>query len=97
MTVEKLYEVPNIIGASKTGNCMVVDNHVIPNTTVYDRGDHKEIVLDNRLSYVVPNEWSYLFADAIANAMAIGAGYPHFQHPKRDKFATTTISAEVDI
>jgi hypothetical protein len=75
--VININNVPNIIGAEISGNRLVVDEYVVPNARVKDRGDVIEFILGDSYSYSVPHEYSYLFASVLANAMAIGAGQNH--------------------
>lgn len=63
------------LGPKATGHAVFVEGRHIPKLLAHDRGEEIEFILDNRFSYSVPVEWSSLFAAAMAQSMAIGAGF----------------------
>lgn len=73
------------LGPERRGRAVWVDGHVIPNLHAHDRGEMVEFVLDERFSFEFPREWSKLVAAAMAQAMAIGAGYPHLGAKSKDR------------
>lgn len=73
----KLLRPPSsLFGPPVTGHRCVVDGRVIPRLIVHQRGDKVEFVIDGRFSCIVPDECAHPVAYAIANALAIGEGYP---------------------
>lgn len=55
---------------------VVVDGRAIPNLTGFHDGDKIALVLDGRFSISVSKDDATPVAWMIANALAIGAGYP---------------------
>lgn len=76
---------PDMRGPERMGCDVILDERVIPNLHMHDRGDTIEFILDGRLAYEFPKEWAYLAAAFAANAMAIGAGYPFLGAETRDR------------
>ena len=84
--VTNLYEPPNIVGAVRFGNKVVVEGRQIPKLScvTLDNGDI-ELYLDDRFSSVFPKEYAHLAAWLIAHALAIGEGYSHLGAENKDK------------
>jgi hypothetical protein len=72
-------------GPVASGHDVIIEGHLIPNLTMRDCGDQIEFILDRRLSWSFPRDLAHYAADFAATAMAIGAGHPHYKHPKGDK------------
>lgn len=66
----------SLFGPPVTGNRLVVEGRSIPKVVVHQRGDKVEFVLDGRFSCIVPEEYAHPVAFLLANAIAIGEGYP---------------------
>jgi len=86
----------DIFGCERFGYTMHVDGHLIPHVTLRKAGDHVEFILDERICYIVPKHQANLFARAIATALAIGAGYPHFAHKKTETFGTPCLGIDIE-
>lgn len=69
---------PDFIIGPFEENRVVLEGKLIPKLTAQREGDNISLCLDNRLSIAVPKEAAYDVAWLVANAMAIGAGYPCF-------------------
>lgn len=52
-----------------------VEGRAVPNLRAVIMGENVEFILDGRYSYTVPKSLSKIVAAAMANSMAIGAGY----------------------
>ena len=74
--VTPLRKQSSLFGPPVTGHRCVIDGRVIPKLIVHQRGNDVEFVIDGRFSCIVPDEYAHPVAHAIANALAIGAGYP---------------------
>jgi hypothetical protein len=83
--IVNLREVPSIIGSYTEDYSVVVEGREIPNMRCVDKGDSIDIILDRRFCYTFPKELAYLAAAFAAQAMAIGAGYPHLGAPNKDR------------
>jgi hypothetical protein len=82
---------PSVKGPARGGHSVIVDGRKIPNIAVFDNGgDMVEFVLDDRLSFSFPREWSRLAASFAAQAMAIGAGHPSIGAPHKSGQAFAT-------
>ncbi len=75
------------LGPELSGHSVIVDGRLVPRLRAYDRGNTIDFILDGRFSYEVPTELSDLFASAIGNAMAIGAGWPCLAADQQAPFA----------
>lgn len=65
---------------------VVVDGRMIPGLTGCRDGDDRTcLVLDHRFGLTVPNEYAYGVASFVANALAIGAGYPWYGAETKDR------------
>ncbi len=73
---------------------VVLEGKLIPNLTAFREGE-KEVclVLDHRLSISVPAERAYDVAWLVANALAIGAGYPCFSADRKTEAFAAGCSA----
>lgn len=94
MSNENVVKFPSSDGGTKvelgplaTGHSVLVDGHCVPKLQARDLGDHVDFILDGRLCYTVPANLSKLFASAIGNAMAIGAGWPCLTAKEKAPFA----------
>lgn len=72
------------LGPASAGRQVIVDGRAIPKMRAIERGNEFEIILDGRFGYLVPADLSKLFATAMAQAMAIGAGYPNLAAESRE-------------
>jgi hypothetical protein len=72
------------LGPKRPGHSVIVDGRCIPKLTAIDNGEIVTFVLDERFLYDVPKGMSGLFASAMAQALAIGAGFPHLGAGTRD-------------
>lgn len=63
------------LGPKASGHAVIVEGRCIPKLRAREVGKEIEFILDDRFSYSVPVEWSSLFAAAMAQSMAIGAGF----------------------
>lgn len=85
------------LGPQRRGHQVIVDGRAIPLLFATDHGSTVDFILDDRFSYEVPREWSKLFAAAMAQAMAIGAGYPHLGTESRERpFAPRIAQIEIE-
>ena len=75
------------IAPSERGDPVVVDGRLIPRLRAAHIGDVTELILDGRLSYNVPRDLSKLVAAAMANSMAVGAGYASVSADSPEPFA----------
>lgn len=66
-------------GAEQQGNCVNLKGYRIPNITMFDRGDHVDFCLDGRIVWSFSRDVAYDAIDFAATAMAVGAGYPHYE------------------
>lgn len=72
---------------------VVLEGKLIPNLTAFREGDSICLVLDRRLSISVPKDRAYDVAWLVANALAIGAGYPCFTADRKtEAFASNCIA-----
>ena len=55
---------------------VVVEGRMIPNLTGFKEGDKTWLGVDGRFAYGVPHEHAYGVACLVAQALAVGAGYP---------------------
>lgn len=70
------------------GYRVVVEGRIVPNLTAFDDksfGDGISLVVDHRFSIWVERERAVDVAWLVAQAMAIGAGYPHFSANTKDQ------------
>ena len=73
-------------GCQITGHTAVVEGREIPRMMVKSRGDHLiTIRLDRRFEIDVPRELSGAVCWMIANALAIGEGYPYLGSETKDR------------
>ncbi|WP_162685481.1 hypothetical protein [Roseovarius amoyensis] len=74
------------LGPELSGSSVIVEGRLIPRLTARDRGgDEITIVLDGRFSIDIPRERSGQICWMVANAMAIGAGYPSLSADGADR------------
>lgn len=65
---------------------VMVDGRIIPRLTGFREGpDHICFVLDHRFGVTVPNDCAHGVAYVIANALAIGQGYPSMNAETKDR------------
>lgn len=65
---------------------VVIEGRAIPYLTAFREGsDHTCIVVDNRFTVSFPNELAYQAAWLLANAIAVGAGFPWLGAESRDR------------
>lgn len=64
-------------GVRIPGYTAIVEGREIPGIMVFERGDKITVNLDRRFSIDVPREVSGSICWMIAQALAIGSGYPH--------------------
>lgn len=72
-------------GPELTGHSVIVDGRVIPRLRMHDLGDNIELVLDNRFGITIPRDYAYQVAWGLANALAIGEGYPFLGAESKDR------------
>ena len=66
----------SLFGPVSSAATCVVEGRSIPRLGVLQRGENVEIILDGRLAIDVPNSLAHQVAWLVANALAIGEGYP---------------------
>lgn len=77
---------PEFIFGPFTENRVVIDGRNIPKLSGRKIGDDQvELVVDGRFSATFKTESAYQAAWLIANAMAIGAGYPSMNADSKDQ------------
>lgn len=81
--VEQLFKEPDIFGPQRSGCSVFWEGRLVPNVHAYDRGEVIEFILDGRMSWEFPREVAFQALGFMANAMAIGAGYPCFTADKK--------------
>lgn len=77
--------VETLKGKFRDGWSVVVEGRQIPRLVLRDHGDHVSFSLDGRFRLDVPRELAHPVASFVANAMAIGAGYPWFGADTKDR------------
>jgi hypothetical protein len=76
-------------------HAVIIEGRAIPKLLMLRRGDTVNFTLDGRFGLEVPKEHAIPVAHFIANAMAIGAGYPwHGADSNSRPFATPCIPIE---
>ncbi len=76
---------PGMRGPDRVGSSVIIEERLIPKLHMHDRGETIEFVLDERLSFEFPANIAWLAGCFAANAMAIGAGYPHLTADEKTK------------
>lgn len=76
MTISNLHEPAAEAGPRSIAFPVVVRGRLIPRLTMIKCAKHVDLILDGRLCYEIPTECWQVVAAAMANALAIGAGYP---------------------
>ncbi len=76
--VEPIFREPDIWGPECSGHSVFWEGRLVPKLTAYDRGERIEFILDGRMSWEFPREQAFDALGFMANAMALGAGYPCF-------------------
>lgn len=95
--IEKLFKEPDIWGPEVSGHSVFWEGRRVPNLVAYDRGDRIEFVLDGRMSWEFPRTQAFNALSFMANAMAIGAGYPCFAADhKMEAFASKVVCLGFD-
>jgi hypothetical protein len=74
----------SIIGPPLSGNRVIVEARVIPRMRAHDTDAGIEIILDGRFSITISKDDAYPVAWMIAQALAIGQGYPSLNAPNKD-------------
>ena len=64
---------------------VVIEGREIPGLMMMDRGEMISLQLDRRFEIDVPIEYAHPVAWMMANALAIGAGYPYLGSPNKDR------------
>ena len=64
---------------------VVIEGREVPGLLMMDRGDRISLQLDRRFEIDVPIECAHPVAWMLANALAIGAGYPYLGSPNKDR------------
>ncbi len=64
---------------------VMVQGRVIPKLTAYKDGDKVGLVVDQRFSASFSEDQAWQVAWLLANALAIGAGYPHLGAESKDQ------------
>lgn len=72
--------IADMIGPERTGHTLIVDGRAVPMVSVRPNGDWVTFVLDNRLGFDFPKAQAIAAAHMLANALAIGAGYPGIRY-----------------
>lgn len=83
--VEMMFKEPDIWGPTSGGHDVIWQGRVVPKLKAIDQGAEIMFILDNRLGWSFPREWAFHALDMMANAMAIGAGYPCFTAEEKFK------------
>lgn len=74
---------------------VVIEGRMIPKLTARPEGDDVAIILDGRLSISVPKALGRQVAWLVANALAIGEGYPYLGAETKDRpFAPQSMQIE---
>ncbi len=83
-------------GTRSLAHSVFVEGRSIPRLTMIDRADFVDLILDGRLCYEIPKELWQVVAAAMANALAIGAGYPSANAETKDRpFAARVAEIEM--
>lgn len=77
--------VSNMTGAVRNYTTVIVDGREIPRLTMRERGDNIELTVDHRFSVDFPRDIAPQAAWLIAQALAIGAGYPWLGAQTKDR------------
>ncbi len=97
MSVEQLFKEPDIFGPTCSGHSVFWEGRLVPHLHAYDRGDKIEFLLDGRMSWEFPRSEAFNALSFMANAMAVGAGYPCFTaDKKREGFAPQVFGVALD-
>ena len=83
--IEQLRQEPEWITDPFSASRVVIEGRLIPNLTARRDGDSVTLVVDDRLSVTIPSDVAYQVAWLVANAMAIGAGYPSLSAETKDR------------
>jgi hypothetical protein len=75
---------PELLIGPFTEYRVVVDGRVIPRLTGRAQGDMVSFTVDGRFGAECPKEYAYGMAWLIAQAFAIGEGYPHLGADTKD-------------
>lgn len=81
-------------GPEACGHAVILEGRLIPNVTMFERGDEIEFVLQNRLGFSFPRDLANHAISFAASAMAIGAGFPHYSgglHYTQREFAVPVV------
>lgn len=76
---------PDFMIGPFTEHCVVIEGRLIPNLTAYHEGENTVLVVDRRFSITVPKDRAYDVAWLVANAMAVGAGYPCLSSESKER------------
>ena len=78
--------IESLKGIPRDGWTVVVEGREIPRLVLRDHGgDHVSFTLDGRFGLDVPRDLAHPVASFVANAMAIGAGYPWLGAETKDR------------
>jgi hypothetical protein len=84
---------PDLLIGPFTYHKVVVDGRAIPRLTGYPNGDDMTtLIVDARFAIDVPNNIASSVAWLVANALAVGEGYPHLGALTKDMPFAPTIS-----
>lgn len=64
---------------------VVIEGRKIPKLTGHRTTDGVNLIIDNRFCVLVPNDLAQDIAWLVAQAMAVGAGYPHLGAETKDR------------
>ena len=74
-----------MIGPERRGHSVIVGGREVPRLHCHRVGDDIDFVLDGRFGCTVPIEYALPVAAMIANALAIGQGYPSYAAVSKDQ------------
>lgn len=74
-----------MIGPERRGHSVIVGGREVPRLHCHRVGDDIDFVLDGRFGCAVPIEYALPVAAMIANALAIGQGYPSYAADSKDQ------------
>lgn len=92
---EKRDRIEDMKGCKRFGYSVVVEGREIPLLSMIDEVEHIHLTLDNRLSIDIPRDYAPQVAWLVANALAIGQGYPSLNAQTKDMpFAPSVVHLE---
>lgn len=72
-------------GCIRAGYTVVVDGHEIPKLSMLDEGDTIHLIVDGRFGINIPRDLAPQVAWLVANALAVGQGYPCIGATSKDR------------